>query len=283
MAKRSKGEVVSIRGPAHLAYIALDESEDNHAFQGHVIDSTTKQCFGFMATQIERKNPLDCCCQADDPPLWFKMTIIDYQDKKETQRVIEKTGGDYLILSSPNISFVTENLKTGQQAEEHMRKYNPKLLGYADALVCVGDMTIRDLDFDESCDENNLICSHHHDEVPHKTPEKREKREKEEDREIQETDGSEKKLGTTESMNNVQVAEKPKEEKAPGDGDNNKDEGGWKTKGRTKREDKTREEKTREEKGNAEADDDDFGFEEFKDVRLIKVGLNDAEKSGSEV
>jgi hypothetical protein len=71
MAKRSKGEVVSIRGPAHLAYIALDESEDNHAFQGihcyfersiffreiiiilagHVIDSSTKQCFGFMATR----------------------------------------------------------------------------------------------------------------------------------------------------------------------------------------------------------------------------------------
>jgi hypothetical protein len=83
-----------------------------------------------------------------------------------------------------------------------MRKYNPKLLQYPDALVCVGgilsplsppsmlesrefrlvwkDMTIHDLDFEESCDDN-LICSHHHDELPHKAPEKREKREQQEE------------------------------------------------------------------------------------------------------
>ena len=50
--KRSKGEEVSLCGPAHLAYIALDDGEDNHAFQGHVVDSASKQCFGFMAIRM---------------------------------------------------------------------------------------------------------------------------------------------------------------------------------------------------------------------------------------
>jgi hypothetical protein len=51
MCKRQR-DVLSLNGPAHLCYIALDDGEDNHAIQGHVVDSTTRMCYGFMATRM---------------------------------------------------------------------------------------------------------------------------------------------------------------------------------------------------------------------------------------
>ena len=49
--KRSKGDV-NVRGPAHLAYMALDDGEEHHSFQGHVVDSASKQFFGFMSERM---------------------------------------------------------------------------------------------------------------------------------------------------------------------------------------------------------------------------------------
>lgn len=51
MAKRQRDNVVNIKGLAHLCYVALDDTEDNHAFQGHVVDTTSNLCYGFMATR----------------------------------------------------------------------------------------------------------------------------------------------------------------------------------------------------------------------------------------
>jgi len=79
-----------------------------------------------------------CCCDSQDPPLYFQLTIIDFQTKSEITEVAEVTGnsivvgndslkgflsfaclhlfffffegGDYVSLTSEHLEFTTERL-----------------------------------------------------------------------------------------------------------------------------------------------------------------------------
>jgi len=154
-----------LSGPTQICVIPFTTEQEKAGFSGYLVDTTTHSCYGLMGVEIDRPNPLDCCCQADDPPLWFKMTIIDFKGKREVTHIVEKKGGDYVILSSPQISFVTNDLKTDDLAKQHIQKYlNPKL-AHPNAHVCIGTMTINKLDFTQDNVDTKLLCSHHMHEV----------------------------------------------------------------------------------------------------------------------
>jgi len=266
---------ITLQGPAHLCYIpafsnaahedsaAGDEDvEGQSAFQGHLVDKATRACYGLMGTQIERKNPLDCCCQADDPPLWFKVTIIDFQSQKETQRIVEKTGGDYVHLSSSQMLFRTNSLKTGAQAEQHMRKYNPKLLPYTDALVCIGDMTVTELDFDDDgCDDgDDLVCSHHHHDDSSLLPDKRQNTAARElDHQSNHPHSHQTNKYTFENADSTTLSQHTNQNGPGNHASHTKN-----TINDTH--------SNKNDNNSHQGDDDDFGFEEFKNVPLIKVG-----------
>jgi len=106
---------------------------------------------------------LDCCCQADAPPIWFKMKLIDFKNKKEIEIIVEKKGGDNAKLHSPQVHFVTDALKADEEAQVFMKKYFHFQMSHPNSIICIGKMSIVDIDFEDDTapDETNLICHHH--------------------------------------------------------------------------------------------------------------------------
>ncbi|KAH1192724.1 hypothetical protein GmHk_19G053886 [Glycine max] len=110
------------------------------------------------------------CSRGEDYRL-IKLTITDFNAKKEQATVVECKGHDAAWFHSIDhahgwdkditgmiepkdgkkrisVSFECETLKAEKAAEDHIRKFMPKLAGL-DAVVNIGKMTISGLDFGE--------------------------------------------------------------------------------------------------------------------------------------
>ncbi|XP_021905226.1 uncharacterized protein LOC110820127 isoform X2 [Carica papaya] len=159
--KRQKGEEVK-EGIASIALLPCG------SISGHFVHLPHSICYGLHGTACERE-----CSRGEDYRL-IKLTIIDYHTKKEQEVVVECKGHDAATLNDIDhahgwekdivglveqkqgekkisVFFECETLKSEKAAEEHIRKFMPKLAGL-DAVVNVGRMSISGLDFEEDTD-----------------------------------------------------------------------------------------------------------------------------------
>nr|VDD26464.1 unnamed protein product [Brassica oleracea] len=127
-------------------------------------------CYGLHGTELACETE---CSRGEDYRL-MKLTIIDYNSKKEQTVVVECKGHDaarindvehahgqqadelniktYLVCviglveekhgkKKVSVSFECETLKADQAAEDHIRQFMPKLAGL-DAVINIGPMKI---------------------------------------------------------------------------------------------------------------------------------------------
>ncbi|KAJ4707391.1 Imidazole glycerol phosphate synthase subunit HisH [Melia azedarach] len=138
------------------------------SISGHFIQLPHSICYGLQGTELACETE---CSRGEDYRL-IKLTIIDYNRKKEKDVVVECQGHDAARFSNVNhahgwekdvagmveqkheknrisVSFECETLKADKAAEDHIRQYMPKLAGL-DAVVNIGKMRISGLEFDET-------------------------------------------------------------------------------------------------------------------------------------
>ncbi|PON40789.1 hypothetical protein PanWU01x14_294800 [Parasponia andersonii] len=136
------------------------------SISGHFIQLPHSICYGLHGTELECERE---CSRGEDYRL-IKLTIIDYNRKKERDVILECRGHDAARLSSIDhaygwekdvvgmveqkhgknkilVSFNCETLKAEKAAEDHIRNFMPKLAGL-DAVVNIGRMSITGLDFE---------------------------------------------------------------------------------------------------------------------------------------
>ncbi|KAL0827922.1 hypothetical protein Bca101_051600 [Brassica carinata] len=140
------------------------------SISGHFIHMPLSICYGLHGTGLF-EHELACeteCSRGEDYRL-MKLTIIDYNRKKEQTVVVECKGHDAARINDVehahgweedviglveekhgkkkvSVSFVCETLKADQAAEDHIRQFMPKLAGL-DAVINIGPMKITGLDF----------------------------------------------------------------------------------------------------------------------------------------
>ncbi|KAL0692523.1 hypothetical protein Bca4012_059703 [Brassica carinata] len=141
------------------------------SISGHFIQMPLSICYGLHGTGPEDDIQLACeteCSRGEDYRL-MKLTIIDYNRKKEQTVVVECKGHDAARINDVehahgweedviglveekhgkkkvSVSFECETLKADQAAEDHIRQFMPKLAGL-DAVINIGPMKISGLDF----------------------------------------------------------------------------------------------------------------------------------------
>ncbi|XP_060188728.1 uncharacterized protein LOC132617684 isoform X3 [Lycium barbarum] len=141
------GEEKEMEGVASIALI------ENGSISGHFIHLPHSICYGIHGTEMvcERE-----CSRGEDYRL-LKLTIIDYNRKRERDVIVECRGHDAARIQNVDhahgweddvvnmldkkdqknkilVSFECETLKAGKAAEDHINKFMPKLAG-ADAVV----------------------------------------------------------------------------------------------------------------------------------------------------
>eukprot|EP01103_Thecamoeba_quadrilineata_P015707 TRINITY_DN5043_c0_g1_i2.p1 TRINITY_DN5043_c0_g1~~TRINITY_DN5043_c0_g1_i2.p1 ORF type:complete len:128 (-),score=21.23 TRINITY_DN5043_c0_g1_i2:237-620(-) len=114
-------------GLAQICSLSGSEKEGKRWLHGHIIDLFTKKCIGLMGTELIDyiDTTIHQCCIGDEPPIYYNITLIDYESQEELTEVATRTNGDYFKLSSPHFRFVTEILKADHQAESHIQKFFP--------------------------------------------------------------------------------------------------------------------------------------------------------------
>ncbi|KAM7516728.1 hypothetical protein LguiA_006311 [Lonicera macranthoides] len=167
--KRGKGKVEVREGVASIALLP------SGSISGHFVQLPHSVCFGLHGTELACERE---CSRGEDYRL-IKLTITDYNSKRERDVVVECRGHDAARLSNIdhahgwetdvvgmvaqkhgkrkiNVSFECETLKAERAAEDHIRQFMPKLAGM-DAVVNIGPMTIEGLEFEaEAEDEQNV-------------------------------------------------------------------------------------------------------------------------------
>uniref|UniRef100_A0A2P2NY89 Uncharacterized protein LOC8258245 isoform X1 n=1 Tax=Rhizophora mucronata TaxID=61149 RepID=A0A2P2NY89_RHIMU len=142
------------------------------SISGHFIHLPHSICYGLHGTEVACERE---CSRGEDYRL-IKLTIIDYNSRKEQVVVVECRGHDAAQFHSIDhahgwekdvvdmleekhgkkkisISFECETLKAEKAAEDHIKQFMPKLAGQ-DAVVNIGRMRISGLDFED--DESGL-------------------------------------------------------------------------------------------------------------------------------
>ncbi|KAK3212486.1 hypothetical protein Dsin_017192 [Dipteronia sinensis] len=136
------------------------------SISGHFIQLPHSLCYGLHGTELACERE---CSRGEDYRL-IKLTIIDYNRKKEQVVVVECRGHDAARFHSIDhahgwendvvgmveekhgkkkmlVSFECEMLKAEKAAEDHIRQFIPKLAGL-EAVVNIGKMRISGLDFE---------------------------------------------------------------------------------------------------------------------------------------
>ncbi|KAG0609388.1 hypothetical protein M758_8G180500 [Ceratodon purpureus] len=156
-----------------VASIALFPSG---SLSGHFLHSASSSCWGLFGTEIACERE---CSRGEDYRL-LNLTIINFKTKKETTVVVERKGEDAARLSttcdlhgwdeevvveankrhrsgdaSPVITFECETLKADTEAEDHIKKFMPSLVG-RDAVVNIGPMTIKGLSVNDKAGSNRV-------------------------------------------------------------------------------------------------------------------------------
>ncbi|KAK1410188.1 hypothetical protein QVD17_36723 [Tagetes erecta] len=150
---------LKMEGMASIALLA------DGSISGHFVHLPNSVCYGIHGTEIACERE---CSRGEDYRL-VKLTIIDFNSSKEQDVVVERRGHDAARLCNVDhahgwekdvvnmvdqkhqknkivISFECETLKADEAAEEHVRRFMPKLTGM-DAVVNIGKMSITGLDF----------------------------------------------------------------------------------------------------------------------------------------
>ncbi|KAK8278020.1 hypothetical protein V6Z11_D09G011700 [Gossypium hirsutum] len=136
----------------------------NGSLSGHFIQLPQSICYGLQGTELACEME---CSRGEDYRL-IKLTIIDYNNKKDHTVVVECRGHDAARFHNINhahgwekdvvdmveekegkkkilVSFECETLKSDKAAEEHIKQFMPKLSGL-DAVVNIGRMSISGMD-----------------------------------------------------------------------------------------------------------------------------------------
>ncbi|KAL5079229.1 hypothetical protein RYX36_007650 [Vicia faba] len=152
-------KMIKMEGVASIALLP------NGSISGHFIHLPHSTCYGLHGTELECERE---CSKGEDYRL-VKLTITDFNTKKEQTTVVECKGHDAArfhnidhahgwdkeitgMVEKNNgkkritVSFECETLKAENAAEDHIRQFMPKLTGM-DAVVNIGKMTIFGLDF----------------------------------------------------------------------------------------------------------------------------------------
>ncbi|KAG7564049.1 hypothetical protein ISN44_As10g008100 [Arabidopsis suecica] len=155
--KEEEGEVKE--GVASIALLPCG------TISGHFIQMPSSICYGLHGTELACETE---CSRGEDYRL-IKLTIIDYNRKKEQTVVVECKGHDAARINDVEhahgweedviglveekhgkkkvlVSFECETLKADKAAEDHIRQFMPKLAGL-DAVINIGPMKISGLDF----------------------------------------------------------------------------------------------------------------------------------------
>ncbi|XP_050227195.1 uncharacterized protein LOC126676905 [Mercurialis annua] len=142
------------------------------SISGHFVQLPHSVCYGLHGTELACERE---CSRGEDYRL-INLTIIDYNTGKEQGVVVECRGHDAARFNNIehahgwendvvamteqkqggrkiSISFACETLKADKSAEEHIRKFMPKLAGL-DAVVNIGKMKISGLEFE--ADDNGI-------------------------------------------------------------------------------------------------------------------------------
>ncbi|ESW23285.1 hypothetical protein PHAVU_004G033900 [Phaseolus vulgaris] len=158
-------ELMMMEGVASIALLPCG------SISGHFIQLPHSTCYGLSGTELECERE---CSRGEDYRL-IKLTITDFNTKKEQATVVECKGHDAARFHSIDhihgwgkditglveqkdgkkrivVSFECETLKADKAAEDHIRKFLPKLAGL-DAVVNIGKMKISGLDFGAEEDE----------------------------------------------------------------------------------------------------------------------------------
>ncbi|KAK1352378.1 Tubulin glycylase [Heracleum sosnowskyi] len=145
------------------------------SISGHFVHLPNSVCYGFYGTEIACERE---CSRGEDYRL-IKLTITDYNSKRERDVVVECRGHDAARLCNVDhahgwekdvvgmldqkhgkrkvyVSFDCETLKAEGAAEDHIRKFMPKLAGM-DAVVNIGPMSITGLEFDKEDEEEQIL------------------------------------------------------------------------------------------------------------------------------
>ncbi|KAF3444832.1 hypothetical protein FNV43_RR14525 [Rhamnella rubrinervis] len=136
------------------------------SISGHFIQLPHSICYGLHGTELACERE---CSRGEDYRL-IKLTIIDYNRKKERDVLVERRGHDAARFCKVehahgwekdivgmveekrgkhkiSVSFDCETLKAERAAEDHIKQFMPKLAGL-DAVVNIGRMSITGLDFE---------------------------------------------------------------------------------------------------------------------------------------
>ncbi|XP_022857947.1 uncharacterized protein LOC111378902 [Olea europaea var. sylvestris] len=145
----------------------------NGSISGHFIQLPNSICYGLHGTELDCERE---CSRGEDYRL-IKLTVTDYNSKKERNVVVECRGHDAAKISKiehahgwqkdvvgmleekrendqVSVSFECETLKADKAAEEHIRKFMPKLVGM-DAVVNIGPMSITGVDFEAEAEQEH--------------------------------------------------------------------------------------------------------------------------------
>ncbi|KAH0849204.1 hypothetical protein HID58_091448 [Brassica napus] len=159
--KKEEGEVKE--GVASIALLPCG------SISGHFIHMPLSICYGLHGTVVEQELACETECSRGEDYRLMKLTIIDYNRKKEQTVVVECKGHDAARINDVehahgweedviglveekhgkkkvSVSFECETLKADQAAEDHIRQFMPKLAGL-DAVINIGPMKITGLDF----------------------------------------------------------------------------------------------------------------------------------------
>ncbi|XP_057769676.1 uncharacterized protein LOC130989652 [Salvia miltiorrhiza] len=170
-----KKEEKVMEGVASLALLPTG------SISGHFIQLPNSICYGLHGAELECVRE---CSHGDDYRL-IKLTVTDYNSKRERNVVVECRGHDAAKICTTDhahgwqkdvvgmleekhgkrkisVRFECETLKSDEAAEDHLRKFMPKLVGM-DAVVNIGHMTIAGLDFEADAEyergENDAACA----------------------------------------------------------------------------------------------------------------------------
>ncbi|XP_011098711.1 uncharacterized protein LOC105177304 isoform X2 [Sesamum indicum] len=152
--KEEKSQTV-MEGVASIALLP------SGSISGHFIQLPHSICYGLHGTELECERE---CSRGEDYRL-IKLTVTDYNTKREREIVVECRGHDAAKICSTDhahgwqkdvvgmleqkhgkhkvsVSFECETLKAEKAAEEHLRKFMPKLVGM-DAVVLTGSLYLQ--------------------------------------------------------------------------------------------------------------------------------------------
>ncbi|CEG42538.1 uncharacterized protein PHALS_12804 [Plasmopara halstedii] len=125
---------------------------DGTWFQGYFICASTRVQLGLMGEEIAVD---DCMACPDGGYQEFRLTILHFDLKKETQVIVGKTGGTLCQLTGDNVHFRSSISLTDDKAVEAIDKYFPSIAERVnhnvsllqECTVCFGDMEITELIF----------------------------------------------------------------------------------------------------------------------------------------